>query len=284
MFRLTCLPRFLWGTVFYGSWNATYTTSGTLATNCQWACKAGFSQAVGVCVPCAKLSDFNQTKHRFTSGCVVGCKPGYYNGSALACPPCFDLYPDGSANGVYDRIRKYTTLQRAPAWIHNVCGLDGVVVPGAAALFLRNVARYVYSGTSQYVCGDSLLSLGEQCDDGNSRGGDGCSASCQYEQSSPPFDCDLIGSLCERQCGWVGSSLMTGYTLPPLTTCANISYYDYATTAASGVGGRLAWLQGRMVSCVCSSQFMQLPFSECNITNLGCRECLRGQYHQVLDA
>ena len=234
-------------------------------------------------MPCPLPGGFNRTKHMFTSECLWGCKPGYYKDSNLACPPCVDLFPDGSAYGVYDRVRKYTTSQRAHAWIHNMCGLDGVVVPGAAALFLRNVARYVY-GTGVAKCGDSLLSVGEQCDDGNGHNGDGCSASCQYEHSLPPFDCDLIGSQCERQCGWSGSSMMTGYTLPTVDTCANISYYDYATTAALGAGGRLVWLQERMVSCVCSSQFMQLPFSECNITNQGCRECLPGQYHQVFAA
>jgi cysteine-rich repeat protein len=38
-------------------------------------------------------------------------------------------------------------------------------------------------------CGDSILDAGEQCDDGNSTGGDGCSASCQIEDNwscTPP--------------------------------------------------------------------------------------------------
>ncbi len=32
-------------------------------------------------------------------------------------------------------------------------------------------------------CGDSLLETGEQCDDGNTTGGDGCSATCQLEKN-----------------------------------------------------------------------------------------------------
>ena len=32
-----------------------------------------------------------------------------------------------------------------------------------------------------FVCGDGVLELGEECDDGNSLDGDGCSAFCTYE-------------------------------------------------------------------------------------------------------
>jgi cysteine-rich repeat protein len=32
------------------------------------------------------------------------------------------------------------------------------------------------------ICGDGAIHLGEQCDDGNAVGGDGCSATCQVEQ------------------------------------------------------------------------------------------------------
>ena len=51
--------------------------------------------------------------------------------------------------------------RRSAAWLPNVCGSDGVVVPGAASLFLRNVARFVYDAGGAGVCGDSLLAEGE---------------------------------------------------------------------------------------------------------------------------
>lgn len=35
------------------------------------------------------------------------------------------------------------------------------------------------------VCGDRSLDLGEQCDDGNAAGGDGCSATCRTEVKPP---------------------------------------------------------------------------------------------------
>src|SRR5512132_4160439 len=46
------------------------------------------------------------------------------------------------------------------------------------------------------VCGDGVIDAGEECDDGNVVGGDGCSATCVFEgcpltgtwQSTVPFD------------------------------------------------------------------------------------------------
>jgi len=35
------------------------------------------------------------------------------------------------------------------------------------------------------VCGDGVINTGETCDDGNTNGGDGCSAACQTESSAP---------------------------------------------------------------------------------------------------
>lgn len=37
-------------------------------------------------------------------------------------------------------------------------------------------------------CGNSQLETGEQCDDGNTEDGDGCSASCQWEKP----DCSTL--------------------------------------------------------------------------------------------
>lgn len=41
-------------------------------------------------------------------------------------------------------------------------------------------------GGSSTVCGNTIINIGEQCDDGNLTSGDGCSASCQIEPGIPP--------------------------------------------------------------------------------------------------
>lgn len=44
----------------------------------------------------------------------------------------------------------------------------------------NNTATASFLGVDS-VCGDGLVEAGEQCDDGNTAGGDGCSDTCQYE-------------------------------------------------------------------------------------------------------
>jgi cysteine-rich repeat protein len=52
-------------------------------------------------------------------------------------------------------------------------------------------------GAMPMPCGDGAVGGGEQCDDGNATGGDGCSASCQIE---PFFQCSLgAPSVCAGQ-------------------------------------------------------------------------------------
>lgn len=46
------------------------------------------------------------------------------------------------------------------------------------------------------TCGDGILTLGEACDDGNTRSGDGCRADCR--QSEPGYACSPPGSPCQE--------------------------------------------------------------------------------------
>ncbi|MFH1503610.1 MAG: DUF4215 domain-containing protein [Candidatus Diapherotrites archaeon] len=49
------------------------------------------------------------------------------------------------------------------------------------------------------VCGNNILEESEQCDDGNSVNGDGCSSTCQLEQNPPePYCGDGIKQECEE--------------------------------------------------------------------------------------
>ena len=70
----------------------------------------------------------------------------------------------------------------AAAWVA-LCGLGGL------ACAENNVRR---------DCGNGLLDVVEQCDDGNREGGDGCSRDCTIE---PGFSCFGEPSHCETGCG-----------------------------------------------------------------------------------
>ncbi|HEY8429779.1 MAG TPA: DUF4215 domain-containing protein, partial [Sandaracinaceae bacterium] len=48
------------------------------------------------------------------------------------------------------------------------------------------------------ICGNRIITMGEQCDDGNVAPGDGCSASCQIETG---WTCSSMPSVCMPRCG-----------------------------------------------------------------------------------
>lgn len=68
---------------------------------------------------------------------------------------------------------------------------------GSSAAVVRSSAPNVPIKAS---CGDSLLikNLGEECDDGNTDNGDGCSSNCKIESG---FSCAGTPTLCYSYCG-----------------------------------------------------------------------------------
>src|SRR5262249_12407615 len=94
--------------------------------------------------------------------------------------------------------------QRAPFPVANTRFGLSVAAVGTDALISAPGAGSVYLCT----CGDGEIdfSCGEQCDDGNTLGGDGCSADCQVECAADGdctplrIDC-LQGSACDVTSG-----------------------------------------------------------------------------------
>jgi cysteine-rich repeat protein len=98
------------------------------------------------------------------------------------------------------------------------------------------------------ACGNGLLSPAEQCDDGNTTGGDGCSATCRLEGCPPtlalPLAChSTLGgsstvSVQKRSLGiwgvnddrfvwkWKGASALTDFGNPTANTSYQLCFYD----------------------------------------------------------
>ncbi|MAD60669.1 MAG: hypothetical protein CMH49_04020 [Myxococcales bacterium] len=78
--------------------------------------------------------------------------------------------------------------------------------------------------SSGLLCGDGIIGLGETCDDGNQRDGDGCSAACQVEDNSCTDDPlepnnDLISSSLQQ--------VAPGQTAQEYVLClGDIDYYE----------------------------------------------------------
>jgi cysteine-rich repeat protein len=79
----------------------------------------------------------------------------------------FDVAPD--PNGEYS------------AWVIPVADYDGSFVHASATH-----DKFKVKTTPPQVCGNGTVEAGEQCDDGNTADGDGCSASCTIETAPLP--------------------------------------------------------------------------------------------------
>jgi hypothetical protein len=88
-------------------------------------------------------------------------------------------------------------------WSVMLLGALGLALTACASAAVRQVTdgggdAGPGDGGQQAVCGNGLIELGEQCDDGNAAGGDGCSAQCQFEGCDPTTCasgcCDLQGN------------------------------------------------------------------------------------------
>ena len=75
-------------------------------------------------------------------------------------------------------------------------------------------------------CGDGVLQPGEQCDDGNTTSGDGCSATCQAEA---PYEIEPNDTSPLATPQWPGFSTWKGAVAP----LGDHDYYSFTLTAAS---------------------------------------------------
>lgn len=258
--------------------NAYYISNGTGGDNCRWKCNVGFQPTQGgTCVKCNFDTQYNPARHVAVEDCKYTCRPGLYTPNCNIS--CVNLLSEASAGRIKPRVREYANMSR-PDYAHGMCGTDEAL-PRSNVIFLR-FGRWAY--ISKPKCGNSLLNANEDCDDGNAVSGDGCSSTCRVESSTThKWECDLIGAPCVRNCGWTFKSPtpngvgLIGFYLPPdATDCMNLSY-RYNVEPLSPFE-RAEWMKNNLRRCdECGPR--TLPFSECNSTNRGCRECGSGQYH-----
>lgn len=77
---------------------------------------------------------------------------------------------------------KNTCVLKDPA----TCPAPGIFVAGVGVPSKDACQNLICGVAGPAVCGDAKLQTGEQCDDGNTVAGDGCSDTCQFEGPPPP--------------------------------------------------------------------------------------------------
>ncbi|TSC22940.1 DUF4215 domain-containing protein [Corallococcus sp. Z5C101001] len=77
-------------------------------------------------------------------------------------------------------------------------GINRIELCNENAASPPNAFRYLFVDAFDDHCGDGVISPREECDDGNSANGDGCSATCGIE---PGYGCAGQPSACAKTCG-----------------------------------------------------------------------------------
>jgi large repetitive protein len=102
------------------------------------------------------------------------------------------------------------------------------------------------SGDTRAVCGDGVVDEGEQCDDGNTSSGDGCSSACRAEVEPPKCGNGVldVGEACDdgNTRDGDGCESTCQLTPPPITQCATLPPLSGGATCEvtkAGSGARL---------------------------------------------
>ena len=274
-------------------------------TTCAWDCKKGYAKSgVGgtTCTQCTG-NGFNPNIHVYTSGCIFACIPMvYYRGASGTDTSCTQLCTNlALVRDIFPLLSDYYIffLQNGssvsystsrPNYIMGGCGSQEKD-PTSNLPLLRYVGIYGYLSAQAGgggLCGNYLLNTGEECDDGNTFGGDGCSSSCFIERNGY-WDCNLIGEACKPLCGWTLAARdawgvgLQGFVFDPrnaiqygIPWCTGVTYQEVLRVP---IAERNAWMLKYLGTCNCKDNPMQvLPYSECNYTNGGCRACQAGYY------
>jgi cysteine-rich repeat protein len=110
-----------------------------------------------------------------------------------------------------------------------VTNYNNVYIMGMDATKVEVIAHAHQLGADP-VCGNTFVELGEQCDDGNTGSGDGCSSTCQIEVAGCPegeTDCSGICRnlmLDETNCGGCGVLCEEGVAICDLGICEDVSF------------------------------------------------------------
>jgi cysteine-rich repeat protein len=95
--------------------------------------------------------------------------------------------------------RARCTFWRNDSYTTEGCAVAGVTRTSVTCECVHLTTFAIAEDTKTDVCGDGWVRPGEQCDDINIEGGDGCSADCQLETPTSDWECFSEPTLCLRR-------------------------------------------------------------------------------------
>lgn len=97
------------------------------------------------------------------------------------------------------------------------------------------------------LCGNNTINAGEQCDDGNSVGGDGCSSTCQYEEIEPNNTCAIANTIV------LSGSPLAGSITGAITPTGDQDWYSFTIPAPSPRSVRIETTIGGAGQCTAAT-------------------------------
>jgi len=137
-------------------------------------CDPTDQQVGGTCPPARECYSFQQECFDATTVCML---PAGVHCSDLSCNPG-DTETTGDDQDCWQNPNPCYTRQLCAHEIWCRYGADAGVSDAGLDTDAPSVG---VDGRTMRTCGNGVLDPGEQCDDGNTKDGDGCSATCQFE-------------------------------------------------------------------------------------------------------
>ena len=134
---------------------------------------------------------------------VAGGGEAKVEGLAQSAPIRFVIPVDTSEMTEFKAMlwprRARCTFWRNDSYITEGCVVAGVTRTSVTCECVHLTTFAIAEDTKTDVCGDGWVRPGEECDDINIEGGDGCSADCQLETPRSDWECFSEPTLCLRR-------------------------------------------------------------------------------------
>lgn len=128
------------------------------------------------------------------------------------------------------------------------------------------------SGTCQAegaVCGNGILQAGEQCDDGNTVNGDGCSSACLLESVSPTCGDSIVQTQNNEQCDDGNTN--------PTDACSLLCRFTFCgdgiLQSTNGLGTREQCDDGNMINTDACTNDCKIPVCGDGLLRVGIEQC-----------
>jgi len=97
------------------------------------------------------------------------------------------------------------------------------------------------------LCGNGTINAGEECDDGNTVGGDGCSATCRREESEPNNTCNVANTIT------LSGTPLSGSISGAITPIADQDWYSFTLPSGAPRSVRIETFIGGTGMCTAAS-------------------------------